>query len=266
MKVKIISGWSDIGGSTIAQINLCNLLNDNGIDCEFYGPHDWHTNKCKGFNFNKVEPDDRDLDFLIIHYPPPIPKDLLSLNTRKRIFSSREKDVYSLRSRDLSYYHVIHFVSHSQRLWHNLPDDYNYIVIPNVWDDLKMKVSKLTDTAGVIGSIDLNKRTDLSIRRALLYYPKVLIYGKIIDQSYFKSSVETLLSDNVIYRGVEEDRQKMYESIDAVFHSSISETFNLVKSECIATGTHYMGSFSSETDAEYLPREEILNLWRKAFE
>ena len=45
--VKIISGWSDRGGSTFAFINLTNKLNESGIDTTFYGPHPWHLDKCK---------------------------------------------------------------------------------------------------------------------------------------------------------------------------------------------------------------------------
>ena len=46
-QIKILSGWSNVGGSTTAFINLCNLLNSEGYDCTFYGPHDWHIDKCK---------------------------------------------------------------------------------------------------------------------------------------------------------------------------------------------------------------------------
>ena len=48
MRVKIVSGWSGTGGSSTANINLTNLFNDNNIDCTFYGPHDWHLDKCRG--------------------------------------------------------------------------------------------------------------------------------------------------------------------------------------------------------------------------
>ena len=34
--VKIVSGYSDKGGSTTAFINLTNFFNDNGIDCTFF--------------------------------------------------------------------------------------------------------------------------------------------------------------------------------------------------------------------------------------
>ena len=45
MKIKIISGWSDTGGSTIAHINMCKEFIKAGYDAEFYGPHEWHLHK-----------------------------------------------------------------------------------------------------------------------------------------------------------------------------------------------------------------------------
>ena len=45
--VKIISDISHVGGSTIILINLTNLFNSKGIDTTFYGPHDFHMDKCK---------------------------------------------------------------------------------------------------------------------------------------------------------------------------------------------------------------------------
>ena len=35
--VKIVSGYTELGGATIALINLCNHLNSIGIDCILWG-------------------------------------------------------------------------------------------------------------------------------------------------------------------------------------------------------------------------------------
>ena len=56
--VKIISGYSEKGGSTTAFINLTNIFNENGIDCVFYGPHQWHLDKCKSGTFNDLKYND----------------------------------------------------------------------------------------------------------------------------------------------------------------------------------------------------------------
>ena len=65
-KIKFISGWSNPGGGTIHQIALTNLLNDNGFDCTFYGPHEWHLDKCRG-ELHRDFSLDKD-DILISHF------------------------------------------------------------------------------------------------------------------------------------------------------------------------------------------------------
>jgi hypothetical protein len=84
-KIKIISGYSEKGGSTTAFINLTNELNKRGYNCTFYGPHKWHLSKCNSdllSNF-KFETDDR----VICHYIN-LPK---RPEVRKIVFSCHEK-------------------------------------------------------------------------------------------------------------------------------------------------------------------------------
>ena len=38
--IKIITGWSNRGGSTFAFINLTNKLNEYGYETILYGPHE----------------------------------------------------------------------------------------------------------------------------------------------------------------------------------------------------------------------------------
>ena len=64
--IKIVSAWSNPGGSTVHFIDLCNLLNDNGFDCTFYGYHTWHLDKCKSGTFNNVYLEEDDI--LISHF------------------------------------------------------------------------------------------------------------------------------------------------------------------------------------------------------
>ena len=44
--IKILTGYSEKGGSTTALINLTNKFNEANIDCTLYGPHNWHLNQC----------------------------------------------------------------------------------------------------------------------------------------------------------------------------------------------------------------------------
>ena len=64
--VKIVSGYTEKGGSTTAFINLTNFLNVNGIDCTFYGPHEWHLNKCKSDKIDNVKYYENDI--VIFHF------------------------------------------------------------------------------------------------------------------------------------------------------------------------------------------------------
>ena len=50
----------------------------------------------------------------------------------------------------------------------------------------------------------------------------------------------------------------MYNSLTDVYHSSLSETFNLIKGECELTGINYHGLDSAESGAEYLSNDKIL--------
>ena len=64
--VKIVSGYTEKGGSTTAFINLTNFLNDNGIECVFYGPHEWHLNKCKSSLITDLKYEEEDIVILIL--------------------------------------------------------------------------------------------------------------------------------------------------------------------------------------------------------
>ena len=90
--IKIMTGWSDRGGSTNAFISLTNALNKLGYDATLYGPHTWHLDKCKSAlldnNNLNVGPNDR----LIVHFLqlPNRP------NAGKVILSCHEKNLYEV--------------------------------------------------------------------------------------------------------------------------------------------------------------------------
>ena len=53
--IRIVSGWSAPGGSTVAHIELTNLFNNNDIPCKFYGPHDWMLDQCESEQLTQEE-------------------------------------------------------------------------------------------------------------------------------------------------------------------------------------------------------------------
>tara|TARA_R110000765_G_scaffold1580_1_gene4173 strand:+ start:1321 stop:1953 length:633 start_codon:yes stop_codon:yes gene_type:complete len=180
--------------------------------------------------------------------------------SKKVILACHEKDVY--RVKDVKpFWDDIAYVSNSQMFWQGVPGT----VIPNVITPLiKSKVSS-KNIAGIIGSIDRNKNTHISIQRALDDgFDEVNLYGMVTDQEYYKESVDAyVMEGKAIIKGYETSTQKIYDSVTDVYHSSLSETFNLIKAECLATGTKYHGVESAETGAEYLSPEKVLTKWKK---
>ena len=251
-QVKIISGWSDPGGSTAHHISLTNLLNENGYECTFYGPHDYHLDKCQSGKLQDVvlTADDVLISHFINFQCPPL---------KRHILSCHEKKLTPLKKMDLSKYDVIQFVSNQQKKWHKV--NHPSVIIPPIvqrfeWDKPNTK------TAGIIGSVDANKQTHKAIAAALKKGLHVNIYGKVAHgESYADKVYEKYKDDErVTFKGQCDDKAKMYNEIDEVFHFSESETFGLVEAECRLNGIPYSGNrHYPEPETE----EEILRRWKK---
>jgi|ETNvirenome_6_85_1030632.scaffolds.fasta_scaffold00441_12 hypothetical protein len=252
MSIKIVSAWSAPGGSTVAHINLCNLLNESGYDCTFYGPHGWQEHHCQGASIDNFKVNEG--DHVIAHF--------LEMGSRpktasKIILSCHETNLFPLKGKK-KFWDDIQFVSESQKEWHGLDG----VVIPNVITPLENHGGS-PGVAGVIGSVDSHKQTHMSISRALSAgYKKVLVYGLITDQEYYMRRVRPLEGKRVLLLGHLDDKQKMYDSVEEVFHSSKRETFNFVKFECEKAGIKYNGLDSTLSSAEIKTDEEILEQWK----
>ena len=264
--IKIITGWSDQGGSTTAHVNLCNLFNENGIDCTLYGGQTWHLDKCRSGTLEEIG-EIEEGDIVISHFCHAAKHP----NMKKHILSMHEKDLFPVNKLDLSQYDCVQFLNDQQRDWHlkDMTDEVDHVIIPNVYDTLhKSKKTHTTrEVAGVIGSIDKNKNTHISIEKALADgFKKVLLLGKLTDFDYFKKSVEPLLNENVVLAGYIEDKQKMYDMVGTVYLSSDSECAPLVKGECKLTGTKFRGNENTRGAADPAPKEAILAMWKKCLE
>lgn len=256
--LEIVTGYSNCGGSTVALALLCNLFNDNGIPCQFYGPSDWVKCKLTHEVFNDINSCPiSNSDTLIYHFLP--------INTRpvckKIILSCHETSVF--RIKDINpLADVIHFVSHKQKEW----QDVEGVVIPNVLPSID-RVSRLSGpmVAGIIGSIDRHKRTHLSINRAMLNrdIARIELWGAISDQEYFNNEVSPLIKDKVIYKGVSTNMQEVYNGLHCVYHSSVSETFNYIEAECRLAGLDYFGLKESSSDQLCWDNQRILDAWKE---
>jgi len=258
--IKIVSGWSDKGGSTFALIRLTKELNNAGYDATFYGPHKWHLDKCKSGVLDEtfsVKPNDR----LITHFIN-LPK---RPNAGKVVLSCHEKNLFEV-GKITKYWDEVVFLNEKHRKYHS---DYNgpYQIIPNFKQEfIRRDKTGLDKIAGVIGSFDENKQTHVSINRALVDgCEKIYLFGEI-GGVYYDNFVKPLLSDKVIVMGFYENKQQMYDMIGRVYHSSKSEVACLVKDECLSTGVSFYGNESTEYDNIDISNNDILKEWIKILE
>lgn len=250
-RVAIVSGWTNPGGSTVHFIELCNLLNANGFDCTFYGPHSWHMDKCKAGTPLDVRLLDDDV--LITHYVK------VKNKVRKHILSCHETNLFPLKDMDLQRYDTIHYVSDFQKDWHSV--DHPSVVIPPVVNKVKWKDPK-NNTAGIIGSIDSHKQVHLSIERAVEDgFSKVLLFGTVNDPGYFATKVAAWMDAKVVsFIGHMDNREEMYSKVSSVYHSSKRETYGLVEAECKLSGIPFNGPSNNQ---DILSNEDIVERWKK---
>lgn len=253
--VKIVSGWSAPGGSTLHHIALTNLLNDNGFDCTFYGPQEWHLDKCKSGMIYETNITVHDI---IISHFIQLPK----VNRKKHILSCHETNLFPLKDLPLGGIDIVQFVSNSQRKWQGV--NHPSVVIPPIvetvsWEDPSNNI------AGVIGSIDAHKQPHLSVEAALKDgFEKVLLYGQITDKPYYDEKIAPLLdSGRVTLMNHEDNRERLYGSVCAVYHSSKRETYGLVEAECRLAGVPFRGPSNNQ---EILSKEEVLERWKKVLQ
>lgn len=259
--IKIVSGYSDKGGSTSAFIDLTNELNQYNIETTFYGPHKWHLDKCNSGILDSSFIVNKD-DILICHFLqlPSRP------NAKKVILSCHEKWWFKL-GEIKQYWDVAIFLHNDHRQYHS---DYksDFKIIPNLKPDLKpINKPELDLVAGIIGSIEDRKQTHISIKRALADgCKKIKIFGQISDEQYYDRYVKPLLNDNIEIIGYVTNKQEMYNSIGRVYHSSKGEVACLVKDECWLTNTVFFGNEETENEVSNLTNQEIITLWKNLFE
>lgn len=259
--IRIISGWTNHGGSTEAFIKLTNELNAAGHETIFSGPHSYHLGKCRAEQTNKIQMNKDDT--LIVHFldkikeRPPV---------KKVILVSHEKWWFEI-SKLKQFWDEVVFLHEDHRFYHK---DYlgKYSLIPNFKDTFTISnKDHLDKIAGVIGTIEQRKQTHLSIERALKDgCEKVYLFGKIGDPTYYNTFIHPILSDKVINYGFADDKQKMYDMIGRVYHSSIGEVASIVKDECHNSSTKFFGCEETTPVVSDLTREEILDRWKNVLE
>ena len=199
-------------------------------------------------------------DTMIFHFIP--------LNSRpdvkKVLLSCHEKNVFEVGSIP-QYWDEVVFLNKKQREYHHRYKG-RYNIIPNLKEVLlnNPKSPETKGVAGIIGSIDENKQTHVSIHKALRDgFKKVILFGNVTDPNYYNNFVKPLINENVVEKGFISDKQKIYDEVEAVYLSSHSEVASLVKDECETTGTKFYGSKATEHDVINLSNDEIIKEWVK---
>lgn len=265
--IKILSNWSNPGGSTEAYIDLCNLFNKNGIDCTFYGPHPYHLGRCKSKqikNANELNLT-RD-DNLILHHSIPTAK----VQVRKVILSCHEKHSFPIAWEALKQggsfnWDKIHFITEEQRKWHSIfPEE--AVVIGNVINlGFTLENKPVTGCAGVVGSVEKRKRTFESVQKAISDgFQKVRLFGAVHDKNYLNHILEKF-GDKVEVMGFAADKKQIYSSIDKVYHLSRWEIACLVQGECKVLGIPFEGSEFCP-DYPIWKEADVLSAWKQVLD
>ena len=202
-------------------------------------------------------------DKMIFHFIP--------LNSRpdvkKVLLSCHEKNVFEVGSIP-QYWDEVVFLNKKQREYHHRYKG-RYNIIPNLKEVLlnNPKSPETKGVAGIIGSIDENKQTHVSIHKAFRDgFKKVMLFGNVTDPNYYNNFVKPLIDENVVEKGFISNKQKIYDEVEAVYLSSHSEVASLVKDECETTGTKFYGSKATEHDVINLTNDEIIKEWVKILE
>lgn len=273
MSIRLFSGTTEPGGSTVAHINLINLFNKHGIEAYLYGPHDWHLDKCQGLQIScdinaRIKELCKPNDIVITHFLHP--SSMYCIPRKRHILSLHEKHLFPLKKYyNRQNYDKVHFVSETQKDWHEVSCPH-FICHPLLDPSLKKsQVKPENKVAGIIGNIDRNKRTHLSIQRALDDGHSIIkLFGKYIQKDgYYEESILPFieLHPEKISMQFSEDKQSMYDSLTDVYLSSSSETWSFIKAECEVTNTTFHGTPEIEKNfpKPLLSEDEIFNIWKK---
>lgn len=277
--VAILTGWSNNGGSTESYINLTNAFNANGINTIMIGPHQWHLNKCKSGTMEDIG--GLSANNIIWHFFAMNPQqDYSMLMDSNSILSCHETGLNPIFKKYKPYidngtFNYFHFVSKWQLDWHltnsQMPKLSSMKVIPNLLDpklevispeSRKLKTKNLK-IGGIIGSIDRNKSPHIAIQRAFDDgCDKVRIFGHQSDPTYYINHMQSIFKDpRVIYHGIVDDKNKMYNSITDVYHSSGYETWGYIEAECKYLNIPFHSTI--ENNISPLSTSTVISHWKK---
>jgi hypothetical protein len=212
--------------------------------------------KCKSGMLQNLSYEKDDIvisHFLDITERPPVKKHILSLH---------EKELFPLKNRPIFVYDKIHYLNHQQRLWHGVKAP--FFICQNVVQEIDCLPSPEKGVAGIIGTINSNKQTHISIDRALADgMDNVLLFGNIGDKDYFEKEIIPRLCDKVKYAGFTTNKALLYSLISDVYLSSLSENASLVADECKMLDKKFHGNSNITVKADVMNNNQIFDCWFK---
>jgi hypothetical protein len=225
-----------------------------GHDASLWGPHDWHTNFVPGGRLQNCQIFNSDT--AVAHFVNIA--SVAALNPSRLVVSCHESPfLNNLNEQDLTAADALHFVSAGQKAAHNLSID-STIIPPNV-ADVTWNGGPGKKVAGVIGSIDANKAPHVAAQHALQEgFDKVLLYGRLNDLDYYTTNVLPMIAEGRVEHRQHAERDEVYNSLDAVFCASRSETYGMVEAEVKKSNIPFYGASYAP---EIMDSEEILDKW-----
>lgn len=262
--IKVLTGYSERGGSTVALSNLVNFFNENGYEAKMFGPHDYHLSLCEGGKLTQEVFDNITQDDVVITHFLKLPS---RPNAKKVMLACHEKWWFDVANVS-QYWDAVIFLHEEHQKYHGKYKG-DYHIIPNLKDVLiKREKEDLDKVAGIVGSIEDRKQTHISIQRALKdKCDKIYLFGKVGEQAYYDAFVKPLTAlPKIIEYGHADNKQAMYDMVGRVYHSSKGEVACLVKDECWSTGTKFFGNEETLHKVSELTNDEILQEWVKVLE
>lgn len=288
--IKIVSAYSHQAGCTLALVNLCNQFNSKGYTCIFYGPDNWHTDKCAHGIFADFTPEAGDhiilnnISLLSVSELSNVNKliDEFSENSvvnavirfAKKLLVSRRSLAYKLyltRQNDdalhrslfrISLFAKTHFTNDALKI--GFPASCPSFVAPSLCGKLRRKEDKAPRTAGVVGSIKRQNRVAEAVEEALQDgMATVTLFGYMKDPHYYYEKIVPLTlryPGKIRYAGFIDNRQELYDSVSDVY-SSVNRPWSSVRRECAMTNTRFHSP--GPQDAEVvMSNDQIFEIWK----